>query len=95
MVLMTMETPQLRVFRCPLLQVLLFPVVTQRLCPHGPDCLSDHRDSPVLLDKVINAPVTLTSRLEPGTGDRIASRPVFLLKPSASGRHEGHHDGFW
>ena len=22
---------------------------------HGPDCLSDHRDSPVLLDKVVNA----------------------------------------
>ena len=50
MVLVTMEIPQLRldmVVDGPLVAVVQFPVVTPRLDPHGPDCLSDHRDSPV------------------------------------------------
>ena len=50
MVLATIETPQLRVdtvVDAPLLQVVRFSLSWCRGSSHGPDCSSDHRDSPV------------------------------------------------
>ena len=50
MVLVTMEIPQLRldmVGRWPFVAGRAVPCCDAEADPHGPDCLSDHRDSPV------------------------------------------------